>query len=195
MTFPSTTRFCHPWRPYQERVLRELESHLEDRHFHLVAAPGSGKTALGLEIVRRLDQPALILAPTRAIRDQWVRRFLDLFLQSAVPPDWISTDLDRLGVLNVATYQALHAACRGSSSAQVARTLREAGIAVLVLDEAHHLRSQWWNCLIQVKEQLEQPSPFSCRNAPRNSPARSCGPWGWGRSGSQPFTGAGPKCC
>jgi superfamily II DNA or RNA helicase len=27
---------------------------------------------LGLEIIRRIDQPTLVLAPTITIRDQWV---------------------------------------------------------------------------------------------------------------------------
>jgi len=35
---------------------------------HLVAPPGSGKTVVGLEIVRRLGRPALVLAPTATIQ-------------------------------------------------------------------------------------------------------------------------------
>ena len=40
---------------------------------HLVAPPGSGKTLLGFEILRRLGAPALVLAPNSAIQAQWAR--------------------------------------------------------------------------------------------------------------------------
>jgi len=67
--FPSDIQFRKPWRSYQQRVLAELQNHLTDNHLHIIAAPGSGKTVLGLEVVRRLNRPTLILAPTVAIRD------------------------------------------------------------------------------------------------------------------------------
>src|SRR4029077_20362841 len=88
--FPDDFRFRHEWRPYQARVIGELDSHLDDQHFHLVAAPGSGKTVVGLEVLRRLGKPALVFAPTIAIRDQWIRRFVDSFWNGGPPPDWIS---------------------------------------------------------------------------------------------------------
>ncbi|MFP6906622.1 MAG: DEAD/DEAH box helicase family protein [Verrucomicrobiota bacterium] len=108
--FGEDISFMYPWRPYQARILAELDRHMEDRHFHVVAAPGSGKTVLGLETLRRIDHPALVLAPSLGIRDQWIRRFTDLFLQQAEPPDWISTDLKEPGKITVGTYQSLHAA-------------------------------------------------------------------------------------
>ena len=91
--FPDEFRFRHEWRPYQARVIAELDSHLDDKHFHLVAAPGSGKTVVGLEVLRRLAKPALVFAPTIAIRDQWIRRFVDSFWNGGRTPDWISTGL------------------------------------------------------------------------------------------------------
>jgi hypothetical protein len=45
--FPADIRFRKPWRGYQQRVLAELEQYLDDHHLHVIAAPGSGKTALG----------------------------------------------------------------------------------------------------------------------------------------------------
>ncbi len=42
--FPPTAKFKYPWRAYQRRVLEELDRHLEDRHLHIIAPPGSGKT-------------------------------------------------------------------------------------------------------------------------------------------------------
>src|SRR6185503_21105933 len=46
--------FRHPWRPYQRRVLDAARLHLADRRLHVVSAPGSGKTTLGLEMFRQL---------------------------------------------------------------------------------------------------------------------------------------------
>ena len=106
-SFPASVQFRHAWRPYQARVLAALDAHLEDNHFHLVAAPGSGKTVVGLEALRRVDKPALVFAPTVAIRDQWIRRFLECFWNEAQPPDWLSTDPSQPRLLTIATYQSL----------------------------------------------------------------------------------------
>ena len=112
--FPSDIKFKYDWRKYQERVLDELEGHLDDNHLHIIAPPGSGKTVLGLEVALRLDKPTLVFAPTVAIRNQWIQRFCELFLQVKQKPDWISRDIKNPQFLTVATYQALHAACSGA---------------------------------------------------------------------------------
>ena len=109
--FPDEVRFRSSWRPYQARVLAELDEHLDDNRLHVVAAPGSGKTVLGLEVVYRINRPTLILAPTLAIRDQWVQRLVELFLpKKSGTPEWVSRDLTNPGFITVATYQALHSA-------------------------------------------------------------------------------------
>src|SRR5215475_10281933 len=109
-TFPATMAFRRSWRTYQARVLAQLDTYLEDRRLHLVAAPGSGKTVLGLEIVRRIDQPTLVLAPTITIRDQWVDRLVELFLpEGDKVPSWVSKDVRNPAFITVITYQALHA--------------------------------------------------------------------------------------
>jgi superfamily II DNA or RNA helicase len=155
--FPETVQFRLPWRAYQERVLQALDAHLADDHFHVVAAPGSGKTVLGLEAMRRLGQPALILAPTRAIRDQWIARLCELFLGRSEIPDWVTTDLTKPGRITVSTYQALFATSRRLPLRQLVRQLESAGVRTLVLDEAHHLRTQWWKCLDDLKRGLQSP--------------------------------------
>lgn len=68
------------WRSYQERVLREADRYLADHKIHIVAAPGSGKTTLGIELIRRLGQPCLILSPSITIRQQWLERIEEGFL-------------------------------------------------------------------------------------------------------------------
>jgi superfamily II DNA or RNA helicase len=170
-------RFRWPWRNYQARVLQALESHLSDQRLHVVAAPGSGKTVLGLEVFRRLARPTVVLSPTRTIRDQWVERLGD-FLDGADPRKlpWKSRDMAALRFFNSLTYQALHTRVRlaaaeadleseeaealedeaegdGPSAEEIGAVttcFRDAGIQVLILDEAHHLRAEWWGAIQQI---------------------------------------------
>ena len=74
--------FTGQWRHYQKRVLYKSDAFMADGHLHLVAAPGSGKTTLGIEFIRRFGQPTLILAPTVTIRQQWVDRIVQAFLKN-----------------------------------------------------------------------------------------------------------------
>ncbi|WP_437921550.1 DEAD/DEAH box helicase family protein [Sphingobacterium sp. LRF_L2] len=167
--FPKTIQFKYPWRAYQQRILDNLSTHLEDRHLHIVAPPGSGKTVLGLEVAIRLNKPTLILAPTTAIKNQWIQRFCDLFLQENDKPEWLSTDIRSPAFVTVVTYQGLHAACakeketvtqvsseKGSIGLKsVVNKLKAQNIATLILDEAHHLKNAWWETLFEVKEALK----------------------------------------
>ncbi len=110
-SFPTGIAFAYRWRNYQQRILDELNPKLTDKHLHIVAPPGSGKTVLGLEVMLRLNKPTLILAPTLAIRDQWAQRFCELFLRTTQEPDWISKDIREPRLITIVTYQGLHAAC------------------------------------------------------------------------------------
>ncbi len=173
-------RFKYPWRKYQQRVLAELDDHLNDDHLHIVAPPGSGKTVLGLEVMLRLNKPTLILAPTLAIRNQWITRFCELFLENNSMPEWISRDIRDPRLLTVVTYQGLHAAFTGGhdveddssneeeceyieeetsisteTDGQVIQALKDAGIRTILVDEAHHLKNAWWETLSVVKHQLQ----------------------------------------
>ena len=66
-------RFEGSWRRYQTLALEAFERDLAAgvRQTHIVAPPGSGKTLIGVEIVRRLQAPALVLAPNTAVQAQW----------------------------------------------------------------------------------------------------------------------------
>jgi len=102
-------RFRYTWRPYQQRVIDAIEQHLDDDRLHVVAAPGAGKTTLGLEVFRKLKKRALVLSPTRIIRDQWILRLNDFIEASDVTKlDWVSNDINDPKVLTSITYQALH---------------------------------------------------------------------------------------
>lgn len=185
--FPDYIKFQKQWRTYQARVLSELKGHLDDNHLHIIAAPGSGKTVLGIEAVRRLNRATLIFAPTLAIRDQWIERLVTLFRDEHSPkPDWISRDIRNPKFLTISTYQGLHSAftgkaekkiddeddesnniknrdykpalSRGSNRNNILNMLKEEQIGVIVLDEAHHLRNEWWQCLTDIKRHLDNPT-------------------------------------
>lgn len=179
--YPKNIKFKYSWRKYQQRVLNELQDHLINRHLHVIAPPGSGKTVLGLEVAIRLNKPTLILAPTIAIRNQWIQRFCELFLQTNTTPDWISRDIRNPKFMTVVTYQGLHAACNNWSVDQennkneeeieedlngtlksshtnldnIVSGLKSQNIKTIVVDEAHHLKNEWWQTLTKVKANLK----------------------------------------
>lgn len=155
-------KFKYPWRPYQQRVLNAIQAHLSDKKLHIIAPPGSGKTSLGLEIFRRLKQPALALSPTRVIRDQWILRLQD-FLDPTTewPLSWVSFDLEQPKFFTSITYQSLHAKGKDQVEDQLdnlrapspsrmealARELVSMGVKTIILDECHHLKAAWWKSL------------------------------------------------
>lgn len=156
--FKAEYRFKKTWRPYQERVLDELGAFLADGHVHIVAAPGSGKTVLGLEIIRHLNLPTLVFAPTKSIREQWKNRLVQDFLPENTEKDWVSNELRNPKHLTISTYQSLSVLFRKEEEvAKLLTNFREQQIQVLVVDEAHHLRANWWKCLEEVKSSLNNP--------------------------------------
>jgi len=163
---PAGIKFRYPWRSYQKRILDASKRHLQDKHLHVVAAPGSGKTVLGLQMVVNLDRPALVFTPSLGIRDQWVRRFCDLFLQVDHPPSWISTDLKNPGFLTITTYQSLGATMKKEGETSLLKVLNDKGIETLLFDEAHHLRNYWWECLMAVKDGLNRLITISLTATP-----------------------------
>ncbi len=146
--------FKGKWRPYQKRVLNELKGHLFDKKLHVVAAPGSGKTILGLEAIKRIGKKAMILAPTITIREQWINRFENYYLQDhSQLDDYITRDINDLKLLTVMTYQGLHAAYNKTNN-EIIPLLKEMKVETVVLDEAHHLRTEWWKSLVEVINSL-----------------------------------------
>ena len=175
--------FHGTWRTYQQRVLDRFDKYGSDKKIHVVAAPGSGKTTLGIELVRRLDSAALILAPTITIREQWADRIRESFLpqddsredaasDTAIP--LLSQDLKNPGLITIATYQALHSAMNRISGVleeddelhtsetvdysdfDLVKKFQEQKLSTLCLDECHHLRSEWWKALEQFKSSFPQ---------------------------------------
>lgn len=150
--FTSNINFRFPWRPYQKRVLDNLDNYLKDRQLHIVAPPGSGKTVLGLEVVKRLNEPALILAPTITIRNQWAERLNVDFLNNQPFPH-IAFDIKQPDKLTISTYQGLHSAFKDNAE-KLIHDLRKQGMKNLVVDECHHLKNEWWKTLFHIQEKL-----------------------------------------
>jgi superfamily II DNA or RNA helicase len=68
-------QFFGEWRPYQRAALAAFERDRQHGNLttHIVAPPGSGKTLLGVELIRRVGKRALVLAPNQGIQQQWPR--------------------------------------------------------------------------------------------------------------------------
>lgn len=155
------------FRDYQKRVLDNMDKYLENGKINIVAAPGSGKTVLGLEMIRRIGEPCLILSPTTAIREQWGERFRDLYLDEKA--DFVklfSRDIHDVKLVNSITYQALYTAVEktdncscddiDSSDVDIFALMREKGIGTICLDEAHHLKNEWQRALEKFVFALEK---------------------------------------
>lgn len=111
MDYSNILKFKYTWRKYQARVLENTKEYVADGKVHIVAAPGSGKTTLGIELIARMKEAALVLAPSITIREQWKERIVEGFLLEGLnPDDYISQDLKNPRVITIATYQALHSA-------------------------------------------------------------------------------------
>jgi len=169
-------QFNGTFRDYQQAVIDHASEYLKDGRVHIVAAPGSGKTILGLELIRRLGHPALVLAPTVTIRQQWGDRFRQSFLPAADDAGGlISYDLRKPALLTCVTYQGLHAAHQRLAAAQIRPEdgddeqpdatpdfstfdligcLKGHGVTTICLDEAHHLRTEWYKALTDTVAQL-----------------------------------------
>ena len=99
--------FQYEFRKYQRMMLGRVEAEPGDRRYHLVAPPGSGKTIVGLELIRRFGRPAVVFAPTTTIQEQW-RAKVAMFLPAGAPLDDLAgTNPERLTAINVFTYQLI----------------------------------------------------------------------------------------
>jgi len=146
--------FIFPWRSYQAKFLKEFDTHIDDDHLHVIAPPGSGKTVLGLEMIRRINRKTLVLCPTLTIRNQWNDRLQNCFLKDAEAVA-CSYNLKEPETLTFSTYQSLHALFKNemdSSAAALIDFFKDQNIGHIVLDEAHHLKNEWWFPLFELKK-------------------------------------------
>ena len=194
MSYDKILHFKGTWRTYQARVLKNADKYLADGKIHIVAAPGSGKTTLGIELIGRLGKPTLILAPSIAIREQWKARIIEGFLVDGLnPDDYISQDLKNPSLFTIATYQSLHSAMNrlagdlkdeaaddsddeaanklgtekvDFSHFDIIKTMKDMNLGVICLDECHHLRNEWWKALEQFKDAIKPAHIISLTATP-----------------------------
>ncbi len=162
-------QFKYEFRDYQKRVLDSFDKMLDDNRIHIVASPGSGKTVLGLEIIKRLGAKCLILVPTISIREQWKERFLQLFVPDDLQDFWennISSDMENPGIITCITYQSLYSVYFDGGSEEKINNLKNSGYRTILLDESHHLKKEWWKALDTAVNLLDNPYIISLTATP-----------------------------
>lgn len=102
--------FQFPFRKYQKLILHQVEAATDtERKYHIIAPPGSGKTIVGLELIKRFAEPSVVFTPTSTIQLQWRER-VRMFIPEGEKiklDDIISISPDSLKLINVFTYQLL----------------------------------------------------------------------------------------
>src|SRR5262249_41230917 len=99
--------FQGEWRRYQRAAIPAFQRDRQARRrsTHIVAPPGSGKTLLGVELIRRVGSRALVLAPNQAIQQQWPRAVSQFTRERRDAVALIGPDVGR--PIACLTYQAL----------------------------------------------------------------------------------------
>ena len=129
-------------RAYQQRVIDQLASYLDNDSIHIVAPPGSGKTILGMTIIEQIQRKTVILVPSVLLKKQWIEAIQRNY------PHWdISENLFQTAQITVTTYQDLY-----SKKNELQYFFYEQEIGFLVLDESHHLKKSWSELLLHLKE-------------------------------------------
>lgn len=91
-------------------ILRQIEStRTKDNKFHIIAPPGSGKTIVGIELIKQFGSPAVVFAPTSTIQLQWKEK-VKMFIPEGSNldvDDIASIDQHNLRPINIFTYQLI----------------------------------------------------------------------------------------
>ncbi|MBN2444591.1 MAG: DEAD/DEAH box helicase family protein [Spirochaetales bacterium] len=135
--------FYVDFRKYQNDMLGVFEEKRkkDERKFHFVAPPGSGKTIIGIELIVRLGEQAVIFSPNQAIQSQWIQRIRDFTSNLSVSSN-PEGDEDVLSL----TYQIISTKNSNSdelhvNAKQIISRLKKR--RTVILDECHHLTA-WW---------------------------------------------------
>ncbi|MGN0661330.1 MAG: DEAD/DEAH box helicase family protein [Oscillospiraceae bacterium] len=159
-------------RTHQQKIIDKSVEYLRDRKLHIVAAPGSGKTVLGLECIVRMRKPALVLSPGCTIRNQWLNEFVSSFEANGEDlSSQVSSDLYNMKPLTSITYQMLTCAFKKEEYASeddeanervsfenfnLLEALKQSGVGVICLDEAHHLKREWQRAISSILEEMKK---------------------------------------
>lgn len=105
----SNLKFIYPFRTYQDLILAQIAECQKkgDTKFHIVAPPGSGKTIIGLEFIRRSNQKAVVFAPTTTIQHQWKDKLKMFVPENESIDDYVSLVPQVIKSINIFTYQLL----------------------------------------------------------------------------------------
>ncbi len=182
--------FKGTFRDYQKIVIENLDKYFDDEKINIVAAPGSGKTILGLELIRKLGSNCLVFSPTTTIRNQWGDRFEEMFLpKDEKAEDYVSFDLNKIRPITSVTYQALYSAMKkikiktedetvDYSYIEIFKLIEENNIKTICLDEAHHLQNEWQKALESFVKGLSSKVKIISLTA---TPPYDAGPAEWKR--------------
>lgn len=140
----------HPWRTHQDATLQAFEQARAAGRTRMYAAlpPGGGKTLVGLEIIRRLGQPAIVLCPNTAIQQQW------LTAAAGYNPPLPASSTVGEQPITVVTYQALISEKTHAVHKQGRALLASAHDQVITVmcDEIHHLLGAWGDAVGELAD-------------------------------------------
>lgn len=124
---------------YQDDAVKDM---LTEDNGVLVAPPGAGKTIMGLEIIARLNQPALILAHKKQIYDQWIERIEGFLNIPKREIGQICGNKKTVGKrITVAMLQTL-------SNIENFSELGLGGIGLALVDKCHHIPAKTFRSVI-----------------------------------------------
>lgn len=149
--------FRHPFRKYQQMVLEQIVAEQKDRKYHIVAPPGAGKTIIGLELIRRFGEPAVVFAPTTTIQSQWYEK-IGLFLK---PSDdiarYASMDPHQRAPIHIFTYQLI------STPAEAQEHIRQAALLLWQEELLYNGQASSLENARERQELLHQNNPEAYR--------------------------------
>src|SRR3989344_2473300 len=129
-------------RKEQEKILESIKNKTNGI---IVSPPGFGKTVIALEIIARLELPALILVNRNQLLSQWVER-TEQFL--GIPKTQIGTisgTRKKIGKqVTIATLQSL---MRYKNLKEIKNSF-----GVIIIDECHHIPAKTYRELIMLLE-------------------------------------------
>lgn len=98
----------------------------------IVAPPGSGKTIIGLEIIKRKKQPALIIVHRKQLFDQWIERIQSFLKLPKNKIGRIGNNQFKLG--NEITIAMIQSLSKTDNIDKIANSF-----GTIIIDECHHI--------------------------------------------------------
>jgi len=107
----------------------------------IVAPPGSGKTIMGLEVIARREQPALILVHRKQIMDQWIER-IQTYL--GIP----KAHIGRIDGVKKKFGEKVTVAMMQSLARKKDLSALRGKFGTVIIDECHHIPAQTFREII-----------------------------------------------